>query len=165
MLTAKLADAEAAEQAARKLASSQSGASVTTERALDAAREQLSRLPRVLGRAAEPSVYPRGCTLTPSSSTRRRAIGCRPPSARPGSSSRPPSASWRTHAAEHTRLQASCEATSRALEQRADALAAAGDGLARRRALVRADGSRYCPRGSSSTKLKTMLAWTAPRSG
>ena len=41
-LTDELADAEAAEQAARKLASSQSGASVTTERALDAAREQLA---------------------------------------------------------------------------------------------------------------------------
>ena len=63
---------------------------------------------------------------------------------------------------QHTRLQASCETASRALSsapKRWRPPATVSSAAAR----SCAGGSRCCPRGSSSTKLKTTLAWTPPR--
>jgi DNA repair protein SbcC/Rad50 len=135
-LTAALADAEAAEQAARKLASTQSGASVTTERALAAAGEQLASC-RTTWEEQLSIGLPQGLNADTVELDEATSEQVRAPEHAARTQLETAQRELEDARSQHTRLQASCETASRALEQRAEALTAAGDGLERRRALVR----------------------------
>ena len=135
-LAAALADAETAEQAARKLASSQSGATVTTERALAAAGEQLASC-RATWDAQRALVLPDGLHADTVELDETTSQQVRAPEHAARELLETAGRELEDARSQHTRLQASCEATSHALKQRADALASAADGLERRRTLVR----------------------------
>jgi len=134
-LTEALSDAEAAEQAARKLASSQSGTTIATERALATAQDQLATC-RAIWEVQLAVALPEGLdadTVELDETTRKRL---RAPEDAARKLLETAQRELEGARGEYTRLQASYETTSRALEQRAAALASAADGLERRRTLV-----------------------------
>ena len=135
-LTDAVTDAEAAEQAARRTASTEEGLAVTTERVLKKAQEQLttslaiweSQLVFVLPPGLAADTVELDDTTIERLRTPQRTAKERLETAQH---------EFEGARTEHTRLQVSCEATSRSLAQRARALAGTAEGVERRRALVR----------------------------
>ena len=135
-LTDALTDAGAAEQAARRTASTEEGLAVTTEAALKSTQEQVAaslaiweaQLAVALPEGLQPDTVELDDTTIERLRTPQRTASEQVDAAR---------RELDDARDKHTRLQVSCEAASGALKRRAEALAAASEGLERRRALVR----------------------------
>lgn len=134
-LTTALADAETAEQAARRLASSQNGATHTTERAAAVAQEQLSAA-QATWEAQVGVDLPEGLHADTIELDETTSEQVQAPEHAAREQLETAQRELEETRSQHTRLEASCESTSRSLKQRAEALTIADDGLERRRVLV-----------------------------
>jgi len=135
-LTDALTAAEAAEQTARRTASTQEGLAVTTERALPKAQEQLAAS-RAIWETQLAAVLPDGIQADTAELDEPTIERLRAPAQTAKKQLDTAQRELQDARNEHTRLQASCEATSSGLDRQAETLAVTAVGLERRRALVR----------------------------